>query len=159
MVKYSDKELLDILRDYYKEHNKSPYCTNISQADTIRRRFKDWNNALILAGLDINKKTREQSRDKEMIKKDIKSSFEYIRNDFRKREFKENYLFLTPLIGGAMGAYQGFNFKWDDENHYPNIFKRSLRGLTFGGVCFMTGPVCVPVYASYKFLDYTFDFD
>lgn len=59
-----DEELLEILRDYYHEHGKSPSAKFITKSvygvygvsgTTIVRRFKTWNNALILANLELNK--------------------------------------------------------------------------------------------------------
>lgn len=62
MSKYTDEDLLNILKNYYKEYGKSPKICNIQQSTIIKRRFGSWNNGLILAELPLNMKTPEPPR-------------------------------------------------------------------------------------------------
>jgi hypothetical protein len=58
--KYTDNELFDILRQFYKENGKVPMqsdFTNNSKCPSYalyRKRFGSWNWALLLAGLDTD---------------------------------------------------------------------------------------------------------
>ena len=50
----SDEYYLNILRNYFVEHKKVPILKDISEHNTLRLRFRSWNNALRKAGLKIN---------------------------------------------------------------------------------------------------------
>lgn len=54
--KYTDEELLDIIRKFYRQHGRPPKRREIAQSSTIMKRFGSWNNALEKAGLYAHKK-------------------------------------------------------------------------------------------------------
>jgi len=54
--KYTDEELLDIIRKFYRQHKRPPKRREIAQSSTIMKRFGGWNNALEKAGLYAHKK-------------------------------------------------------------------------------------------------------
>lgn len=58
--RYSDEELLDHLRELAARLDRSPTMAEMDErgeyaADTYRRRFGSWNDALRLAGLEVNR--------------------------------------------------------------------------------------------------------
>lgn len=69
---YTDKELLDYLRRFKNENGRSPgqndFVNNpeYPNCSIYRKRFGSWNDALILLGLDINKKEKKYT-DKELL--------------------------------------------------------------------------------------------
>jgi len=67
----SDEELLDLIRDKYKETGKIPKSRMIPENGIIRRRFGSWNNALEKAGL----KPEYREYSKEELLEFIKSKF------------------------------------------------------------------------------------
>ncbi|EOP60634.1 hypothetical protein IKQ_05886 [Bacillus cereus VDM053] len=54
-MKYTDEELLNILKETSKRLGKSPRTKDVSEYGTIISRFESWNKALEKAGLSINK--------------------------------------------------------------------------------------------------------
>lgn len=59
---YSDEYLLNLLKDFYKKHGRSPKRREIKENNAIRERFCSWNNALEKAGLPVLRKiwTKEE---------------------------------------------------------------------------------------------------
>jgi len=61
-TEYKNEYLLDLLKDFYKTHGRSPDKNDMGpkngnglpSVDTYARRFKSWNNALKLCGLPLN---------------------------------------------------------------------------------------------------------
>lgn len=62
--KYTDKELLDYLIQFYREYGRIPTTKDFENNprypnySIYRKRFESWNNALILAGLSIRKREK-----------------------------------------------------------------------------------------------------
>ena len=56
MQKYTNEDLIKILKDKAKELGRTPTKREVKQEDTIRRRFGSFNNGLEKAGLVLNKK-------------------------------------------------------------------------------------------------------
>jgi hypothetical protein len=54
-MKYTDEELLNILKETSKDLGKSPRSNDVSEYGTIISRFESWNKALKKAGLSINR--------------------------------------------------------------------------------------------------------
>ncbi|PGK15228.1 hypothetical protein CN895_07725 [Bacillus cereus] len=54
-MKYTDEELLNILKETSKDLGKSPRSKDVSEYGTIISRFESWNKALKKAGLSINR--------------------------------------------------------------------------------------------------------
>jgi len=53
---YLDEDLIDILLNIADELGRSPKFNEVKQSKTIQNRFKSWNNALELAGLETIKR-------------------------------------------------------------------------------------------------------
>ncbi len=63
-LKYTDEELLQLLKDKAQELGRSPYRRELIEGATIDTRFGSWNKALEKAGLEANK---EKSSDEELL--------------------------------------------------------------------------------------------
>lgn len=69
----TNDELLAPVKQYYNEFGKVPGRREIPGSTTISRRFGSWNNALISAGLTVN---RESNVDEETLLKSLKDFHE-----------------------------------------------------------------------------------
>lgn len=84
--KYTEEELLDLLKTFYKKHGRTPKKQEIKQNDTIAKRFGSWNNALKKAGLPI---LRASYPDEYLLNLLIEFYKEHGRPP-KRREIKEN---------------------------------------------------------------------
>ena len=57
---YTNEELLEIIKEKAEELGRTPHRFEISQGNTICRRFGSWEKALELAGLSTNRYTKER---------------------------------------------------------------------------------------------------
>ncbi len=58
-MKFTKKFIINYLKEYYDKYNKSPIILDISHPfkySDIQRLFRTWNNALLQAGLPLNKR-------------------------------------------------------------------------------------------------------
>lgn len=53
--KYTDEQLINIIKDKANELGRSPYFKEVEGASVAAKRFGSWNNALKVAGLKVNK--------------------------------------------------------------------------------------------------------
>lgn len=75
----SDEQLLQLLKTYYKEHNKTPSTREFDSDSkypntvTYKRHFGSWNNALELAGLPLKQRRPKVSYNKDYMLTCIKA--------------------------------------------------------------------------------------
>ena len=70
--KYTDEQLLEIIKEKAKELGRKPRRKDISQADTIAKRFGSWNKALEAAGICASRKKYTDEQLLEIIKEKAK---------------------------------------------------------------------------------------
>lgn len=104
---YTDKELLDYLRRFKNENGRSPgqndFVNNPEYPNysIYRKRFGSWNNALMLVGLDINKRDKKYT-DEELL-------------DCLKQFYQENG--RIPMASDFLN-----NFEYPHRNTYMERF-------------------------------------
>ncbi|MFD5197009.1 homing endonuclease associated repeat-containing protein [Bacillus subtilis] len=67
MKRYTDKDLINLLRDKERELGRPPYKSELIQRGTICNRFGGWNNALRKAGIDPAAKPKKTIYSNELL--------------------------------------------------------------------------------------------
>lgn len=85
--KHTNEELLEHLRQFYRENGRAPCASDFTNNKTYQDRFGSWNNAIKMAGLQNSHKS--QYTDKELIEYLIKFKEETDRTP-KAKEFLNN---------------------------------------------------------------------
>jgi hypothetical protein len=128
----SKEQLLGLLQDFYKEHNKTPSTRDFNSSNyypnsiTYKRNFGSWNTALELAGLPIKQRKPKVPYNKEYVVSSIKEYISKYKKIPTQKEFDADKTFpsattvvkycgswenaiveagYTPDIGSGFGHY------------------------------------------------------
>lgn len=147
---YSDSDLLEVLRKFYRETGKLPAKRDIPQFSTIYKRFGGWGNALYRAGLIPRPMSREELIDyrrelrcKEYIKI-LKEVYKKHREDpnwkgvarqkgrLSQKEYIEYYYKVNKTIPYVSNLYKAFQTHIIDEI-WEEVERELLEEGYFGG--------------------------
>lgn len=132
--KYSDEDLIDIIQDKAKELGRVPTRRDVKQFYTISKRFGSWNNALRLAGFDVNYQTYDdmtkddcvkliQQKTKELGRTPYRKEWDKDRtlpsSDFIRKKFDNKTWYEIMAIAGFEHSHISFG---EEENHSLNQF-------------------------------------
>lgn len=112
--KYSDNDLLEILRKFYEETGKLPTKRDIPQFTTIYKRFGGWGGALYKAGLiphPMNKKElTEYKRTLRRIEyiNIFKEIYKKHKRRLSQKEYIEYYYETSRTIPYITNVYEAF---------------------------------------------------
>ncbi|HHY78852.1 MAG TPA: hypothetical protein GX516_00485, partial [Thermoanaerobacter sp.] len=99
-MRYSDEELLNYIKELYIKLGKTPTKRNLGKYDagTYRRHFGSWNNALIKAGFNINRRLYTDTEILDWLKNFyITYGYSPSQSDFTK-QFKDTKLFRNRWV-------------------------------------------------------------
>ena len=144
--KYTDEDLLNELRRFEKEHRRSPTEADFGNNPgypsyvTFQRRFGSWDNALKMAGLDINsyrhhevklnipeREPQKNYTDEELLNELIRFEKEYGRSpteaDFRNNPEYPSYVTFQRMFGSWIGALKLAGLDIDLMGHQGNSYR------------------------------------
>ncbi len=142
----SDDELLDCLNEYYSKNNKVPIATDFNNTIdypsfmTYLNRFGSWNNALKMAGLEVNREFYSIYTDEELLDF-LVNYFERTENVPTEKAFKENsecpsvYIYRRRF-GSWLKALELVELDYDSavdkgilqhSSHKGRLFERYVR--------------------------------
>jgi len=134
-MSYSDSYLLNILKRYKEENNRTPSQANFSKTKNTKypsymtyiNRFGSWNNALELAGLSLNEYHHNNLSDEELlnylIKFKEKSGRTPINDDFENNKEYPSYRTYMSRFGSWNNALELAGLS---VNRYINIPEHEL---------------------------------
>lgn len=118
--KLSDEELLDRIRDLYKEKNRIPFYTEVKGAQTIAERFGTFNIAIEKA---LNIKLEEPVTDKECVDR-YNSLKRELKKVPSKEEFFKDSRIILPDLKRLFGGWLLFKRKLKDEFSTSRVSKK-----------------------------------